>query len=343
MIKNIILDNFRNFDHLDVNVNNRLVIFVGKNAIGKTSILESIYLASTSKSHRTNNYQEMIKKNQNKAKILINADKCYEVVLDSVKKHYYINKREIRNVEFLGNLKTIMFSSQDLKIITGGKNEKRHFLDINLSLLDNRYLSWLVNYKKLLKKRNELLKETKQNLVLIKVISQEMANYVLNINKYRDLFCLRLNEYLKEITTSLNFEDIKINYNFITNIEKINLQYDLTLKNDLKYKVTNYGPHKDDFEIEIANNSVKQYASAGQQRTVVICLKLALAKILEKDTKNSPILLLDDVFAELDYKRQEALVKYLDKNQTFITTTSLIEIPNNLLEHALIIKLEERK
>lgn len=343
MIKKISLHDFRIFSDLELNVNSRLVIFVGRNAIGKTSILEAIYLASTSKSHRTNNYHELIKHDQANALIKIEANKELKVVLTPTKKNYFINNRETRNIDFLGNLKTIMFSSQDLKIVAGSKVDRRKFMDINITLLDARYLDLMLNYKKILKKRNEILKFSNPDLKLIKVLTTEMANYVLSINKYRNLFCQRINEYLIEITKSMGLEKICLKYDFCLDLPTIIARYTKNFATDCKYKNTTYGPHKEDFEIEINDVDAKLYASAGQQRTVAICLKLAMALLLEKDTKNEPILLLDDIFAELDNKRQEALVKYLNKNQTFITTTSLIEIPNNLLEQALLIKLEERK
>lgn len=338
MIKSLILDNFRNLKHKELALNNRLVIFKGPNASGKTSILEAIYLASTSKSHRTNNYKEMINNASAEASIALETDKSLKINLDREKKHYFINGREKKNLEFLGNIKAVMFSSLDLKTIVGTNSDKRKFLDINLSLIDNRYLNWLLSYKKLLRKRNEILKTKQPDLKLIKVITLELIKYVKVINNYRSLFCQKLNIALTAIAKGLEVEEIKLDYSFLT--DDLEAKYAAMLDTDLKYKMTCFGPHKDTYRILIDGKDSKMYSSQGQQRTIMIALKLAMVELLKKKYNDEIVLLLDDVFAELDSRRQGNLVKYLDKNQTFITTTSLIEIPNYLLENALIINIK---
>ncbi len=337
MIENLCLNNFRNLKHKDLNLNNKLVIFKGQNASGKTSILEAIYLISTSKSHRTNNYKEMINNEASSASITLKANKTLKVILAKDKKSYFINDRDRKNMEFLGNIKAVMFSSLDLKTIVGANAERRKFLDINLSLIDERYLKWLVTYKKLLRKRNELLKASKPDLKLLKVITSEFINYVKAINSYRNLFCQKVNKALTEISQGLEVEKIALDYSFLE--DNLDLKYEAMLDTDLKYKMTCFGPHKDNYRILIDGKDARIFASQGQQRTIMIALKLAIVEILKKKYNDEIVLLLDDVFAELDSRRQSNLVKYLHKNQTFITTTSLIEIPNYLLEKALIINI----
>ena len=200
MIKSLNLINFRNLKEKNLDFNNPLVIIKGPNATGKTSILEAIYLASTAKSHRTNNYKEMINKEANTASISLKTDKELKIILDNEKKNYFINDRPLKNVDFLGSIKAVMFSSLDLKTITGSNSDKRKFLDINLSLMDNRYLNWLITYRKLLKKRNECLKAYNPDLKLIKVITDELIIYTKEINNYRTLFLNRINQKLIEIT-----------------------------------------------------------------------------------------------------------------------------------------------
>lgn len=343
MIKNIKLTNFRIFNDLELQTNNSLVILSGKNATGKTSILEAIYLCSTSKSHRVNDLTGLINQNSNYAICEIESDNKFKMVISKEGRALFINKKEINKIsEFIGNLNVVMFSPSDLNLIQGSKGDKRRFLDLEVSLLDKSYLKASTVYKKILKERNDLLKQNDLDLKYLDVITKSLIEYLEIIYKKRINFIDRLNFYLEDISKKLNVEDIKIVYNktFDNDIYK---SFKSKEKLDLITKVTNIGIHRDDFTIYINKLDASIYASEGQIRTICIAIKLALKEYIREITKKEPILLLDDVFAALDNQRIESLTSYVkDGQQTFITTTSILEIPDELLKNASVLRIEKK-
>lgn len=340
MIRKIELNNFRLFDSKLIETNNSLVILSGKNATGKTSILESIYLTSTTKSHRTSDIDTLIKENKEYASCCITADKKYKVVISDKSKNLFINNKQYgKSSDFIGNLKAVMFSPYDLELVNGSKAFRRRFLDLEISLSDKVYLSSITAYKKLLKERNELLKSSNNiDLIMLEVITKQLIDEIKIILNKRLEFISKINKELELISNELNVENIKLEY-----IKSYSDDIYTSFKNKEKYdivsKTTNIGTHRDDFVIKINNKDAYEYASEGQIRTITIAIKLAIKNIIENNG-DTPILLLDDVFAALDQTRILSLIKYLKKSkQTFITTTSILDIPDELLSNALVIRM----
>ena len=176
MIKNIELEKFRKFKSLNINTESKIVILTGPNAIGKTSVLESIYLVSTSKSHRTTELKDVIEENSEYSIIKINSDKRFKMVLSKEGRKSFINEKEYSKLsDFIGNLNVMMFSPLDIELINGQKGTRRRFLDIEISLLDKVYLKEITAYRKLLKERNELLKLYKEeNKLMLDVITNQL-------------------------------------------------------------------------------------------------------------------------------------------------------------------------
>lgn len=345
MIKNIELKNFRCFNHISLNTTNSLVILSGKNATGKTSILEAIYLCSTSKSHRTNELDSIIKNDKDFFTVEILEDRKYRYIYSKQGKSLYINKKEITKVsEFIGNLFVVMYSPLDINLIHGTKSDKRKFLDMEISLLDKKYLNDLSLYKKILLERNNLLKQKKIDLKLLDILDNDFANYNNLIYQKRIDFINELNKCLKIITNDLSMEDINLVYK---NTYDVNNMYEYIKKHeksDIFNKMTQFGIQRDDFQILINNEDAKEYASEGQARLICIIIKLALKMYIENKYNLKPILLLDDVFAALDKDRINKLIKYIKNNkQTFISTTSVIEIPDELLKNAFVIRMEKER
>lgn len=345
MIKKIHLKNFRIFDELNLDTNNSLVILSGKNATGKTSILEAIYLCSTSKSHRTNDIESIISHNKDFSMCEIDSNNKYRLVISKNGKASFINKKEIKKIsDFIGNLQVVMFSPSDLSLIQGSKAIKRRFLDMEISLLDKSYLKASIAYKKLLKERNELLKENNIDLVYLDVLTKGLITELEQIYKKRIEFINRINILLESISFKMNIEKIKLVYNSTYNPEDIYKSFKLKEKIDIYNKNTGIGTHRDDIAILINDLDAGVYASEGQARTICIVIKLALKEYIEKYLNIEPILLLDDVFAALDKRRIESLTKYvLSNKQTFITTTSILEIPDELLKNASVLRIESKK
>lgn len=341
MIKNIELENFRKFKSLNINTESKIVILTGPNAIGKTSVLESIYLTSTSKSHRTTELKDVIEENSEYSIIKINSNKRFKLVLSKDGRKSFINEKEYSKLsDFIGNLNVMMFSPLDIELITGQKGTRRRFLDIEISLLDKLYLKEITAYRKLLKERNELLKLYKEeNKLMLDVITNQLIEILNVIANKRIRFINLINDYLKGISNKLECESIELNYLPTYDLKNINKSFENKLAYDLISKTTNIGLHRDDFEIKINNKDISSFGSEGQMRNTILAIKLAIMEIYKKEDKDI-ILLLDDVFASIDQKRINKIMEYIKtEKQTFITTTSLFNIPDELLKEAKIIKL----
>lgn len=341
MIKNIELENFRKFKSLNINTESKIVILTGPNAIGKTSVLESIYLTSTSKSHRTTELKDVIEENSEYSIIKINSNKRFKLVLSKDGRKSFINEKEYSKLsDFIGNLNVMMFSPLDIELITGQKGTRRRFLDIEISLLDKLYLKEITAYRKLLKERNELLKLYKEeNKLMLDVITNQLIEILNVVANKRIRFINLINDYLKGISNKLECESIELNYLPTYDLKNINKSFENKLAYDLISKTTNIGLHRDDFEIKINNKDISSFGSEGQMRNTILAIKLAIMEIYKKEDKDI-ILLLDDVFASIDQKRINKIMEYIKtEKQTFITTTSLFNIPDELLKEAKIIKL----
>jgi DNA replication and repair protein RecF len=343
MIKRIALSNFRCFNNLNLNLENNLNILVGKNALGKTSVLEAIYLISTLKSIKTNNIDELIKENSLFSKIILEADSNYQIVLSKGHKSLFINNTPVKKASmFVGNLHTVLFSPNDLLLVSGSPRIRRQFLDRELSMLNKKYLDCLVNAKYFLRQRNEALKKTK-DYNMIKFLTSSLVEQELLIIKSRIKFINLLNEKIKEVHKHISGnENVYLKYVSSIDLDNPLKCYENNLNKDYVMHTTTLGFHRDDIQIYLNDHLANGYCSEGQIRNIAISIKIALIMVYESYLHKTPILLLDDVFSELDKNRKSNLIRFLkDKPQTFITTTSLEEIPDELVKNASIIQLEK--
>ena len=337
MIKSLELKNIRLFKNKTFNFNKNIVIFMGMNAVGKTTILESIYFSIMLKSPRTSKDSELISFNENLGVIKINTNKEYKVVLSAEKKAF-INGIEIKNLkEYIGINNVVIFSPNDLDLVYGSPSEKRKFLDINISQISKIYLNKLNEYKKVLKLRNDILKCENIDNILLNVTTNKLIDLAKDIIKFRYEFIKELNDNL----CSISGEKILVEYKPSTTYKSINEDFKKSLDNDIFSKLTNKGPHRDDLLFYI-DNKESSYLSQGQVRTIVLSIKLTLINIIKKYKNNNPIILLDDVLSELDDERKNMLFKALDDNyQIFISTTELNNIKKELLDKAEVIEIKK--
>lgn len=340
MIKKIKLKNFRLFDSIEFDTNNSFIIFSGKNAHGKTSIIESIYIASTTKSHRDNDLKNVIKFNEDFAVIEIEEDKKYKVVISKEKKTLFINNSEIKkSSDYLGGFNSIMISPIDIELIRGAKGDKRRFLDLNISMINKKYLNQSSKYKKTLSERNLLLKEKNIDEKLLNVLTDELCESIKYIYDARTYFIDKLNYYLVDICKNMKIENIKLIYEPSYNPDNLKKSFEDKKSSDIRYQITQIGTHRDSFKILINDLDAQTYASEGQSRIIYITIKLALCNFI-KELNGEPILLLDDIYQALDKERIEALTGYLKgMKQVFITTTSILEIRDELLKNALVLRI----
>lgn len=339
MIKNIKLKNFRLFDEIEFNTNNSFIIFSGKNAHGKTSIIESIYIASTTKSHRDNDLKNVIKFNEQFSVIEINNEKKYKVVISKDGKKLFVNNIEKKASDYLGEFNSIMISPIDIELIRGSKSDKRRFLDLNISMLNKKYLNESSKYKKALNERNLLLKEKNIDEKLLNILTDQLCDSIKYIYDSRIYLIDKLNYYLIDICKDMKIENIKIVYDASYNPNDIKKSFDDKKSSDIRYQSTQIGTHRDSFKILINDLEASTFASEGQSRIIYITIKLALCKLMT-ELNDEPILLLDDIYQALDKERIEALTGYLkNMKQVFITTTSILEISDELLKNALVLRI----
>ena len=358
-INNIEIHNFRNYENLKVNFNDNINIFIGNNGEGKTNILESIYVLAITKSHRSYIDKNLITNNKNIMKIngkisTLNGNKNLELVMNQKGKRVSINKVVSKKIsDYISNMSVVLFSPDDLELVKGSPGVRRKFLNIEIGQLDNKYLYILNDYNELLKTRNEYLKSINIDNInerYLDILDNQLCDKALLIYKYRYEYISNLNRYLIKISKELSNKEITINY--INNIDVENYDDNIKekllskLRNNLKREIfigsTLYGPHKDDFGIYIDKLDARDYGSQGQQRLCVLSIKFSELELYNEKKKEYPILLLDDIFSELDSIKKNAIVKYLNNNmQVFITSTDINDIDKLLLEKSKIYKISK--
>ncbi|WP_409227363.1 DNA replication/repair protein RecF [Gudongella sp. SC589] len=346
IVEGIRLINFRNYNNVGVSFSPGINILVGKNAQGKTNLLEAIYMCSTGRSFRTNRDREIINFQKDEAYIgtqlkIGERDKLTEVKLERDKtKRIKVNKIELKNYRELDTgLKVVLFSPEDLRLVKEGPSNRRSYLDMSISQIKPLYHYNLRRYNKILFQRNNLLKSFRFKgdiSGLLDVFDMQLAKSGALIMLERDNYLKLLLKEAKEIHSIITDgkETLEMEYDSSVSIEKNLSQVENNLLNalrenrqrDIEVRTTEIGPHRDDFSIMINGNDSKTYASQGQQRSLVLTLKLSEVEILKKDTGYYPVLLLDDVYSELDEDRRKYLTELFSKMQTFITTTDAVEI-----------------
>ena len=356
-LNKILLTNFRNYSNLELNFDKNINIFIGNNAQGKTNILESIYVLSLTKSHRCNKDLFLIKNDCLFTKVkgtVSNNDRNnnYEILINKEGKRVSINDNPLKKVsDYISNINTIMFCPDDLEIIKGTPSNRRSFLNIEIGQFYNSYIKILNEYNKLLKQRNEYLKTDNFNKVYFDILTDKLIEKNIEIYEYRIKFIEKINQNITKIYKSITKkENIKVIYeSCIEKDTKENMIYNLREKYDRVYdselfqKMTLIGVHRDDFSIYIDNIKINNYGSQGQHRIAILCFKLAEIE-LYKEKNIKPIILLDDIFSELDTRKKSSIIKYINNDlQVFITTTDLNNLNKRLIKNADIFKVSKGK
>lgn len=334
-LKSIELKNFRNYNNLELDFNKNINLILGDNAQGKTNLLESIYYTSMGRSFKPVKDRDVINFGEETSIIKANAHK-YD---DNLEISIILRKNGDKEIkkdgvklkkisELCDNMLVVMFSPEDLKIVKEEPEKRRKFIDRELSLISPIYLDNLNNYKKTLFQRNNYLKEEIIDELLINVLDKQLSNYGYDVIKYRKEFIEKLQTYVEKIHSGITSGKEKIKLIYKPSIDpESKEEFEKILKDDFykdsKNAVTSRGPHRDDIEFLINKIDVRRYGSQGQQRTCALSVRLAELSLIEEETGESAILLLDDVMSELDLNRQEYLIKTLENNQIFITATEL--------------------
>lgn len=363
-IEHLKLTNFRNYTDLDIKFSPNINLFIGNNGEGKTNILESIYILSLTKTNRYGVEENLIKFNELIAKIeglIVSGDliKKQEVHVTKNKKQLFINNKEIRrNRDYISNFCVIAFTPEDLEIIKGAPNIRRNMLNIDISQLHNNYISYLNEYNQVIKIRNEYLKKMNLNgnsdIRYLEVINNNMIDKALKIYEYRYNFFDKINTYLPIIFKKITgLSDLKLIFNNSIGVDnydedsirkKIESKLKRNFHVELMQGMTLTGPHRDDFSFMLNDLDMKSFASQGQQRMAVIALKISEIYLFKEELGEYPVLLLDDIFSEIDSKKRNKIIKFLnDDIQSIITTTDINDIDNDLLKKALVYNVKKGK
>ena len=332
-IKKLKLENFRNYEKQDIELINGINLFLGLNAQGKTNIIESIYVCAFGKSYRTIKDNELI---------MFNKDFC-NINLEYNKKNidintsFYIdnlNRKQIKNNEikikkiadYIGEIPVVIFSPESLDIVKGSPSKRRNFIDMICCQLSKSYIIAHQEYMKCLKMKNNLLKNDYVDDNYLEVLHEKMSGYIKTIVENRKKIIDKLNFYAKKIHKNITEEkeEIELIYNtdFLNmDISEIKKYLDEHLYIDKLRKSSVKGIQRDDIQILNNEKEVAIYGSQGQKRTALLALKLANFELLKEEKEEIPILLLDDIMSELDSKRINYMLKYIEKYQSIITTT----------------------
>lgn len=339
-IKSLKLKSYRSYENFEFEFDDGLNILVGKNAQGKTNVLEAIFFAIIGKSFKTSKEKEVIKWDSQNAYVDAIFQKKYrevevELFFDNAhKKTIKIDKIAIRKIgELMGSANAVFFSPEELKLVKESPDERRRFMNIDISQTNKRYFYLIGRYEKVLANRNKLLKSSSDINVIkesIDIWDRALADLAEKIAYERKNFIEELAPYAKLAHEYISGgkEQIEIKYissfeeNYAANMVKALAK---NLEKDFKLGYTTVGVHRDEIDIYLNGVEVKNFGSQGQQRTVALSMKLAELEIIKNRVGEYPILLLDDVFSELDKERRKKLLKFTSKTQTIITCTEFDE------------------
>lgn len=340
-ITKVELQDFRNYENLNIEFHPNVNLILGNNAQGKTNLIEAIYLSSLGKSFRTSNDFEMIKFGSKFFRIKVEAEKknedvCIEMAVSKESKAVKLNGHKIKKIsELLENVYIVVFSPEDLKIIKEEPEKRRKFIDRELCQIRPMYFNNISRYKKVLLQRNTMLKENAPKISLLEIWDQELVEYGSKIIMMRAEFIKKLDKISSEIHKNITNgkEKLHVQYEanvpFMSNLEEqknIFLEkIEINIEKDLVRRNTSVGPHRDDLKISINGIDIRKFGSQGQQRTAALSLKLAEIMLIKEETEEDCILLLDDVLSELDEERQNYLINSLSNIQLFITSAELSE------------------
>lgn len=343
IVKDISVTRFRNYENERVELTPTLNVLCGKNAQGKTNLLEAIYFCAIGKSLRAKKEKEIIGFNFDSAKIELNVKKEYsntkiEIYLfKSQKKVIKINGIPIRKIgELMGEFNAVYFSPDELRLVKECPEDRRKFMDISLSQMSKEYFYNLNRYEKILLNRNKLLKSTRDINVVkdtISIWNEQLSSVASKIIFDRINFLKKLSNFsnLAHNYLSSEKETLKLDYSGIKKNtseeikEEILSRLEKNLEKDFENGWTSIGPHRDDIKIIVNDLDIKTYGSQGQQRTVALSLKLAELEIIKEQTGEYPVLLLDDVLSELDKDRRRKLINFTRKTQTILSCNDFNE------------------
>ncbi|HWL24745.1 MAG TPA: DNA replication/repair protein RecF [Ureibacillus sp.] len=364
IIERLHLTNYRNYESLKLDFSPKINVFIGENAQGKTNVMESIYVLAMAKSHRTSNDKELIRWESDYGKIEGDVQNRYgnfpmELSITKKGKKGKVNHLEQPKLSnYIGQMNVVMFAPEDLNVVKGSPQVRRRFIDMEIGQISPVYLHDLLTFQKILKQRNHLLKSNQGKLtindMLFDIYTEQYIQSAVQIIRKRFQFVELLQEWAEKIHSGISrgLEKLVIKYVPITGLDPnwtpdematyLKKKLFEVKQKEIERGVTLIGPHRDDLHFFVNDYDVQTFGSQGQQRTTALSLKLAEIELIKQETKETPILLLDDVLSELDDYRQSHLLNTIQGEvQTFVTTTSIDGIHHETIQHAKMFHVKQ--
>jgi len=338
------LMNFRNYKNAYIEFGSGKNFLIGKNAQGKSNLLEAIYLLCLSKSFRTNHEKEAIRFSEQlfilKGGFHLDNGNAQQVIFQCSHdrgKEIAINRKRLKSAsELVGNFPVVLSSPDEYNLTLGPPPERRKFVDILLSQIYKKYFSYLREYHRIVKQRNAILLNWKKNYekagTLIEPWNQRLVETGSNIIAYRARFTAIFSNLLRDIYSRLirNQEELTFDYSpniHFEHLDEIKNQFQAkisrTMNQEIQRGTSLLGPHRDDFIFKINGRALRKYGSRGQHKTVLIALAISQFNLMKEKIQETPILLIDDLYSEIDEDREEKILSHLnDMGQVFITTTT---------------------
>ena len=359
ILTDISINNFRNYDALELDFHPKLNIFIGANAQGKTNLLESIYFLALAKSHRTAKDKELIRFNEEEAFVNGHINTAYSTLPLSISiskkgKRAKVNHLEVSKLsQYIGHLNTVLFAPEDLNIAKGSPQVRRKFINIECGQISKVYLSALSSYQKVLATKNQYLKQRTPDRMMIEVLNVQLSEYASIVILKRAGFIETIEKFAAEIHHDISNGSEALKIKYAPNIKyesstqeelqkELELLFEENLTKEMERMQTLIGPHRDDITFSINDFDVQTYGSQGQQRTTALSVKLAELELIRQEVGEYPVLLLDDVLSELDENRQAHLLTSIrDRVQTFVTTTSISDINHAIMNDMKTFAVEQ--
>ncbi len=366
-LRTLALKNFRNFESLQLEFAPQVNIFTGRNAQGKTNLLEAIYFLALTRSQRTSSERELIRFDEKFASlkgevITGHLPVNLRLVISAQGKRAWVNDSQQQKLSnYVGQLNAVLFSPEDLELVKGAPALRRRFMDLEFGQISPDYLYYASQYRQVLQQRNNYLKQLMQGAshdqVFLDVLSDQLAGVAAELTRRRLDFAAQLDHYAETAHAAISAtgEKLRIEYapalSTISPADKTEDIYqklkDFFAENkrrEIRKGTTLTGPHRDDLHFILNGRNAHLYASQGQQRTIALSMKLAETDLVNQVKGEYPLLLLDDVMSELDQKRQSALLNFIHgRTQTFITTTDLAGISWEIMKQPRIYHIEAGK
>lgn len=341
---NLDLMDYRCYEKALLQLPSGITVIAGRNAQGKTNLLESVFLCCAGKSHRTSKEDEMIRLSAEYCHVKAAFERgnvCHDIHMTlkrgGRKRILFDGTAVKRTADFVGQMQAVLFSPENIQIIKDSPARRRAYMDVALSQVYKSYLRALMDYNKALSMRNALLKQGVDGSAwsTLEVFETQLAHYGAMVMQSRRMFCQEAGPKARELQSKISSGADELSLSYVPNIacdagqeeSAILEKFKKERERDILRRVTGSGPHRDDMLLQVNGLDARLFASQGQQRTVALSIKMAELDFMREHTGNRPILLLDDVFGELDAARRQQLLTAVGDCQTILTCTNVEALP----------------